>query len=55
MVQGRRRDTGLGGVDYVPLWEARERAAELRKAAKEGRDPIVARKHAEAVPGSEQT
>jgi integrase len=42
-VRGRRRDIGLGSLTVVSLAEAREKSAELRKAAKTGRDPIAAR------------
>ena len=43
MVHGRRRDVGLGPTSLVGLAEAREKAVELRKAAREGRDPIAER------------
>jgi hypothetical protein len=43
MVEGRRRDIGLGGFSYTSLVEARARARLLRKIAREGRDPLVAR------------
>ena len=50
-VQGRRRDLGLGGVRDVSLLEARERAAELRKVARNGGDPVAEkRKASTAVP-----
>ena len=39
----RRRDIGLGSTTIISLAEARERAAELRKIAKQGGDPIAAR------------
>ncbi|WP_260482374.1 tyrosine-type recombinase/integrase [Sphingomicrobium flavum] len=42
-VEGRRRDIGIGSVAQYGLAEARDRARELRKAAKEGRDPIAVR------------
>jgi integrase len=42
-VQGRRRDIGLGSFAELGLAEARDRARELRKVAKAGRDPIAAR------------
>lgn len=42
-VQGRRRDIGLGSIAELTLAEARDRARELRKVAKAGRDPIAAR------------
>jgi integrase len=43
IVHGRRRDIGLGGTSIVSLAEARERALELRKAARDGLDPVVER------------
>jgi hypothetical protein len=44
MVRGKRRDIGLGGVSWVSLAEAREKAREARKIAREGGDPIATRK-----------
>ena len=49
MVQGRRRDIGLGGLSWVSLAEARERAATYRKIAREGGDPLAAREAAKPV------
>jgi integrase len=43
VVHGRRRCIGLGGASLVTLAEAREKARELRKVAREGGDPIAAR------------
>ncbi len=43
MVQGRRRDIGLGGFYYTSLTETRVRARILRKIAREGGDPLVIR------------
>jgi len=42
-VGGRRRDIGLGSIAALSLAEARDKAGELRKVAKQGRDPIAAR------------
>lgn len=42
-VDGRRRDVGLGSYQVFTLAEARDRALELRKAAKLGKDPVAAR------------
>lgn len=42
-VDGRRRDIGLGSYHVFTLAEARDRAVELRKAAKLGKDPVSAR------------
>jgi integrase len=48
-VHGRRRDVGLGSAAEVSLVEVRERAAELRKAAREGRDPVAVRRAARTL------
>jgi len=51
MVQGKRRDIGLGGLQTVSLAEARESALEARKLARSGQDPIAKRKEAKrAIP-----
>jgi integrase len=42
-VHGRRRDIGLGSIAELTLAEARDKARELRKIAKSGRDPIAVR------------
>jgi integrase len=52
-VQGRRRDIGLGGISWVSLAEAREKAREARKIAKDGRDPITERKAVKDAPSFE--
>lgn len=39
MVLGRRRDIGVGSAALVSLSEAREKAREMRKIAREGGDP----------------
>lgn len=46
VIHGKRRELGLGSCDLVTLAEAREKAAELRKAARGGSDPDAARKAA---------
>jgi integrase len=43
MVNGKRREIGLGSAREVSLAEARELADELRKVARSGRDPIAYR------------
>ncbi len=43
VVQGRRRDIGLGSARLVGLAEARDRALELRKVARDGGDPLAER------------
>ncbi|MCP4781237.1 MAG: integrase arm-type DNA-binding domain-containing protein [Hyphomicrobium sp.] len=50
MAQGRRRDIGLGGVQFVSLAEAREKAINLTKIAKAGGDPVTERKAKAGVP-----
>ena len=42
-VNGHRRDIGLGSYNDLSLAEARDKATELRKAAKNGLDPIAVR------------
>jgi integrase len=43
LVQGKRRDIGLGGSPTISLKEARDAAFTLRKIARAGGDPISAR------------
>lgn len=49
VVQGRRRDIGLGGASLVSLAEARERAIAYRKIAREGGDPLAIKNEARKV------
>ena len=49
VVQGRRRDIGLGSVRLTSLAEARDKALAYRKTAREGGDPLVERARAAAV------
>ena len=42
-VGGKRRDIGLGGYPYVGLADARAKAFEYRKAARQGQDPAALR------------
>lgn len=49
MVRGKRRDIGLGGLKLVSLAEAREKAAEFRRTAREGGDPLAERRKATMV------
>src|SRR5215207_9547890 len=44
VVLGHRRDIGLGGLRLVSLAEAREQAANYRKMARSGGDPLSHRK-----------
>ncbi len=53
-VHGRRRDIGLGGISWVSLAEARDKARELRKVAKEGRDPLAERQAQKDIPTFEE-
>ena len=48
-IDGRRRDIGLGGFPTVSLAQARTKAADIRTAVAEGRDPL-AEKHAPSMP-----
>ena len=54
MIKGKRRDMGLGGVSWVSLAEAREKAREARKIARERGDPIAARKAEQDCPTFEE-
>lgn len=49
VVQGKRREIGIGSVDFVSLAEARVAAYENRKMAREGGNPLQARREAAAV------
>lgn len=49
MVHGRRRDIGLGSTRLVTLAQAREEARNLRKIARDGGDPLEARRQAARV------
>lgn len=49
MVQRRRRDLSLGGVNLVPLAEARSLAVECRKVARAGGDPFLLRDQLRAM------
>ncbi|MER9463188.1 tyrosine-type recombinase/integrase [Mesorhizobium sp. M0387] len=49
VVQGRRRDIGLGGVAITSLAEARDTAQIYRKVAREGGDPLTTRREARRV------
>lgn len=49
VVQSRRRDIGLGGASLVSLAEAREKALDYRKLARDGGDPLAERRRAKAT------
>ena len=53
-VQGRRRDLGLGGISWVSLAEARDKARAFRKIAKDGGDPLAERRTKEGMPTFEE-
>lgn len=46
MVQGKRRDIGLGSTSLVSLAEARDTAIAMRKVARAGGDPLAERQKA---------
>ena len=48
MVQGKRRDLGLGSLTLTSLAEVRVKARAYRKIAREGGDPLEARRDARA-------
>lgn len=54
VIQGRRRELGLGSVELVSLAEARSMALENRKMARAGGDPLQSRREARAVLTFEQ-
>ena len=49
VVQGRRRDIGLGGASLVSLADARDKAMTYRKMARDGGDPLAERRKAQAT------
>ncbi|PDQ19665.1 integrase [Mesorhizobium sanjuanii] len=49
VVQGRRRDIGLGGLSITSLAQAREAAQNYRKVARDGGDPLATRREARRV------
>ncbi len=53
-VQGRRRDIGLGGISWVSLAEARDKARKYRKIAKDGGDPLAEKRAKEGMPTFEE-
>ncbi len=55
VINGRRRDLGLGPADLVSLSEARDKATEGRRMARAGVDPTIAWKRADtSVPSFEE-
>jgi integrase len=51
----KRCDVGIGGQKYISLADARDRAIEIRKAARDGRDPIAERHDQKKALEREQT
>ncbi len=49
VINHKRSDIGLGGLSVVPLAEARDEAARLRKIARRGGDPLAERRAARRV------
>lgn len=49
VIQGKRRDIGLGSASLVTLAEAREKALEGRKLARSGGDPIAVKRRSEGI------
>ena len=49
IVNGRRRDMGLGSVELVSLKNAREQAVKYRNIARNGGDPIAERRRDKAI------
>ncbi len=49
VIEGKRRDIGLGSTSVISLAEAREKALENRKLARAGGDPLAAKKRSKEV------
>lgn len=49
VIQGKRRDVGLGSLSLVSLAEAREAAFENRKQARQGRDPLAEKRSSREI------
>jgi integrase len=49
VVQGKRRDIGLGSTVLVSLAEARDAAMSLRRSARSGADPLAERQRARVI------
>ena len=54
VIRGKSRTLGLGGFALVSLAEARERALANRKLAREGGDPLAARRRRRGMPTFEE-
>ena len=53
-VHGIKRDIGLGGISWVSLAEARDKARAFRKIARKGGDPLAEKRAKEGVPTFEE-
>lgn len=49
VVHGRRREIGLGGLKLVSLAEARDKATQYRKLARDGGDPLAERRRTQTI------
>jgi len=49
VINGKRRDIGLGSASLISLSEAREAALENRKSARAGEDPLAVKRLSQAV------
>lgn len=54
VINGKRSDLGLGSVSLISLKEARERAIENRKDARDGGDPLADKRKARSIPTFEE-
>ena len=54
LIDGRRHDIGLGGIDLTTLAEARELAHDNRRLVRRGGNPLSERRQRNAVPSFEQ-
>lgn len=55
VIQGKRRDIGLGSAALVSLADAREQALQHRKVARLGEDPIAAKRRSTGILTFEET
>lgn len=49
VIRGKRREIGLGSADLIPLAQARQTALDNRRLARQGGDPLQAKRDAAAV------
>ncbi|MBT8460496.1 MAG: integrase arm-type DNA-binding domain-containing protein [Boseongicola sp.] len=50
MIRGKRRELGLGSPPLISLAEARDAAADNKRLARDGGDPLQAKRDARAIP-----